>query len=126
IDASRHTPPAATDGAAPHDPPVLAPVLTRSSWLLFDVYGEFRTILRMFFDHRYRVAWSTYLVTLVLVPLIITSHSWLPLAHLPLLGGLLDKVVDLVLAFFTYKALSREARRYRETVARPAGTYYYS
>jgi hypothetical protein len=98
-------------------PALTAPLLRPSAWLLFDLISEARTILRMFFDIRYRVAWSTYLVVLVLVPFIITSHWWVPLSGFPVVGPLIDKVVDLILAFVVFKVLSREARRYREVVA---------
>jgi len=50
--------------------------------------------------------------------LILTSHWWLPLAWLPGFGGLFVSVVNLILAFALYKALSREGRRYHETVGR--------
>jgi hypothetical protein len=35
----------------------------------------------------------------------------------PILGALIDKILDLILAFFMYRALSREALRYRELKA---------
>jgi hypothetical protein len=34
---------------------------------------------------------------------------------IPVVGGLLNKVIDLVLAFLLFKVLGHEARRYRET-----------
>jgi hypothetical protein len=76
----------------------------------------------MFFDVRYHVAWTARLTVLLLVPFILTSHLWLPVYNLPIVGPVLDKVVDLLLAFFAYKALSREAQRYRQVrAARPGG-----
>lgn len=97
-------------------PPVPAPArLLPHAWLLFDLYAEARAMVRMFFDIHYHVAWTTRLVVLILVPLILLSHWWFPFAWVPLVGPLVDKLVDLLLAFFVYKALSREAHRYLET-----------
>src|SRR5262249_23732180 len=98
-------------------PRLTLPLVRPSAWLLFDVLAELRTMLRMFFDIRYRVAWSTYLVVLVLLPFIITSHWWIPLTSFPVVGPLADKVIDLFLALIVFKALSRETRRYREVLA---------
>ena len=39
----------------------------------------------------------------------------MPLAHLPFLGGVVEKIIDLVLSFVMFKALNREARRYMDT-----------
>ena len=52
-----------------------------------------------------------------------TSHWWIPFTTLPVLGPLGDKAIDLILAFFVFRALSREARRYREAVAARQGSY---
>lgn len=87
----------------------------RRSWLLADLFADLKAIPRMFLDIRYRVAWSTWLLVLLVVPLILTSGWWFPLAWAPVVGDYLDKAFDFVLAFILYKALGREARRYRET-----------
>jgi hypothetical protein len=97
--------------------PPLDPALMRQPWLLFDFLAELGAIVRMFFDVRYHVGWSARLTVLVLVPLILLSQWWLqwfPLVWIPIVGPVLDKVVDLFLAFLVYKALSREARRYQQ------------
>ena len=110
------TPPAALPSLAPPVPAAPLPLLKpmRYPWLLFDLLGELRAMFRMFFDVRYHVAWSTRVTVLILLPLIFLSGWWCPLAYVPFLGPVVEKVVDLVLAFFVYKALSREAHRYRE------------
>ena len=91
---------------------------TWASWLLVDMVREARLLVRMIFDRRYQMAWSTRLVALVLLPAILTSHWWLPLGWLPAVGGLLVSAVNLVLAFALYKALSREVQRYKERAQR--------
>jgi hypothetical protein len=49
----------------------------------------------------------------VLLLLILFSRLWVPFAAVWVVGPILEKVVDLVLAFFVFKALNREAERYR-------------
>jgi hypothetical protein len=119
VTAERRTAPPPGDGLSaqetlPLPPPPASPLITRHPWLLFDLLGDLRAMVRMFFDVHYHVAWSTRVTALVLLLLIFTSGWWCPLAYVPLLGPVVEKAVDLVLAFFVYKALSREARRYRE------------
>jgi hypothetical protein len=85
-------------------------------WLLIDILRELLAIVRMFFDFNYSVAWSTRVLTVVLLLAILTSSIWDPLARLPwVVGDVLDKLVILVLAFVMLKALSREARQYQES-----------
>jgi hypothetical protein len=99
-----------------------SPDTIRHAWLFIDVLAELRAMVRMVFDVRYHVAWTARLTVLVLVPFILTSHWWLPVAGVPVIGPILDKLLGLVLAFFVYKALSREAQRYRQMqAARRAG-----
>jgi hypothetical protein len=117
ITAERRTAPSPVDGFSTQEAPTLPPpppLITSHPWLLFDLLGELRAMVRMFFDVRYHVAWSTRVTVLILLPLIFTSGWWCPLAYVWVLGPVVEKLVDLVLAFFVYKALSREARRYRE------------
>jgi hypothetical protein len=91
----------------------------RKSWFLIDAYAEARAMVRMFLDPRYRTSWQARVFPLTLAGLILTSWIWLPgTALLPAsLMTIVDKVVDVVLAFLAYKILSREVRLYRETVA---------
>jgi hypothetical protein len=102
-------------GNPPEQAPVPGPevVTARPPWLIVDILNESRTMVRMFFDIRYRVGWFTRLFVVILLTLIFTSGLWFPLAYLPLLGPPFDKIVDVLLAFLTYKVLSREARRYK-------------
>ena len=59
-------------------------------------------------------AWRT---TLILVPAILLSHFWVPLAHVAWVGPIIDKLIDLILAFFLFKGLNRESTRYRQALA---------
>jgi hypothetical protein len=100
-------PAAATAASPPHG--------GRRPWLLFEMLAEARAILRMFFDPRYRLSWFGRVAPLVLAAAIVTSWWWVPLTSIPIFGTLLDKTVDLVLAFVLFKVLGHESRRYRET-----------
>ena len=96
-------------GAGEPQPPGLA-------WLFVDICRDTLAIFWMFVDFNYKVAWSTRALTVVLLLAILTSHWWWPLAGVPIVGPVLDKLADLVLAFVIFKALTREARRYMEEV----------
>lgn len=85
---------------------------SRQSWLVVDAVMEARAVLHMFFDPRYRLGWGVRGLTLGLLALILLT-GWIPGTGLPLVGFVLNKVLDLILAFFLYKILSRESRRYR-------------
>jgi hypothetical protein len=112
--------------ATPPSQPVLGPASsywdqaaagarrTRHAWLLYDLFADARLIVVMLFDRRYALAWTTHLVVWLFIPAILTSWWWFPPAWIPILGHFLDKLFDLLLAFCVYKALSREARHYRE------------
>jgi hypothetical protein len=93
---------------------------TRPAWFLVDAYAEVRAVLHMYLDPRYRMTWTGRVVPWVLLGAIVFSSIWFPgLSALgsvsPFLGILAMKPVDLILAFFFFRILSREARRYRET-----------
>jgi hypothetical protein len=126
VQARRHRPPEATAVPVSAAPPLAVPQAAPATasrqlprhWLMVDLAAELRAMVAMFFDGNYYVTWSTRLIVFILVPLILLSYFWFPLAWIPLLGGILDKLLGLALAFFVYKALSREAHRYMET--RPA------
>jgi hypothetical protein len=88
-----------------------------SPWLIVDIYSELRAMLRMFLDARYRVfymTWQTKVFPPVLLGIMVLCWLWLASLPLGFLSTILDKMVELLLAFFLYKVLSREARRYRE------------
>lgn len=88
-------------------------------WLIFDVYAEARMMVQMFLDRRYRMTWQGKVIPATLLAAILLSWIWLPGTSLlpSSLMTLVDKIIDLVLAFFAFKVLSREVRRYREVVA---------
>jgi hypothetical protein len=92
--------------------------LSRESYarLLFNILIDARLMLLMFFDKRFTLAWTTHLAVWVIIPAILTSGWWFPAAYFPYLGTFLDKFFDLLLGFCVYRAVSRDLRRYRETL----------
>jgi hypothetical protein len=88
-------------------------------WLVVEAYAEARAMVRMYVDQRYSVSWVAKVMPIVLLVAIFTSWVWLPgtmIIYSPFMT-LVDKAVDLVLAFLTFKILSREVRRYRAAIA---------
>lgn len=97
-------------------------------WLLFDLYAEVRTMVHMFLDRRYRVTWLGRVGPAVLLVAILISGWWLSALFFFLpsfMVTILDKIMDLLLAFIAFKILSREVRRYREAVANSPSTHAY-
>jgi len=93
------------------------------SWLFVDMWQEARTLIKLIFDQRYMMAWTSRIVVLTTLPLILTSHWWLTLIlcgfpWIDGLRGILFSAVNLVLAFALYKTLSREVRRYNDYTRR--------
>ncbi len=87
--------------------------VARSSWLAFDMMQELAVVGRMLLDRRYHMAWLTRFLVIVLVIVILTSAAWFPLTDY-LVGRLLDKAFDLVLAGVLFLALFCETRRYKD------------
>jgi hypothetical protein len=94
---------------------------TRPAWFLVEVYAEARAMFHMYVDRRYRMTWVGRVVPLVLLGAILTSLMWFPFLSTlytmsAMVGILLMKPIDLILAYFLFHVLRREACRYRETV----------
>jgi hypothetical protein len=90
---------------------------SRAKWFLIEIYAEARLVVRMYLDRRYRMSWAGLVIPPILIVAIAVSWYWLPGTSLPVLGTIVDKSVDLLLAFVVFKVLSREARRYRVSTA---------
>lgn len=107
--------PAAVPVQAPSPAPPPQPLPGRSAWFVLDLWGELRTIGRMYVDRGYRMRWLARLT-----PVVVLVGMWLSWyfldGHLFFIGALMDKLIDLFLIVVTYKVLSREADRYRASV----------
>jgi len=110
---------AGVDGATANGAPAPPPEAAQPGWLLVELYREIRGMMRMFADHRYRMSWTGKAVPLAAI--LVAVISWLLISGIPLVGGLLDRVVDLTLIVLVYKAMSRELCRYRELLGRIYG-----
>src|SRR5262249_1837591 len=95
-------------------PPPRPPLPTRSEpWLIFEIYAEVRAMLRMYFDPRYRMSWSSRLMIPLLIIAIVLARMFI--ASVWLIGWLLDIVLFPILLYVLIKVLIREATRYRAT-----------
>src|SRR5262245_12057850 len=113
--------PADTAAPVPAPAPAPAPQAPQPAPPLSSL-GEFRAMVRMFFDMHYHVAWTTRILVLLLIPAICTSEWWFLPAHVPGIGFIFDKIFDIILAFILYRVLASEARRYVQHQAlRPPG-----
>ena len=83
----------------------------RTTWALFEMFGELHNLFWTLFDRRYHQGWFTRLATIVLVGLILTSHWW---AGDSFVSRVWDKLIDLVFALILFLVLSLETRRYKE------------
>lgn len=110
---------AAADGQTANGAAAPPPEARQPGWLLVELYREIRGMFRMFADHRYRMTWTGKAVPLAAI--LVAVISWLLLSGIPLIGGLLDRIVDLTLIVLVYKAMSRELFRYREVLSRIYG-----
>jgi len=87
----------------------------RQGWLIPELYAEVRAIFWMFLDTRYRLGWTCRLIPPILISLLFIS--WFVLdGRLLYVGTIIDRIFEIALVVIAYKILSREARRYRDTV----------
>jgi len=100
-----------------------ARVALQRPWLLFDAWAEIRTMIQLYVDPRYSLSWATRIGPPLLLVLILSSWFWLPGTGIPILGTLLDKILDLILGFLLYKVLSREVRIYRDRLSDSPGPH---
>ena len=70
----------------------------------------------MFADYRYRMSWTGRIVPLACILLAVMSYFIMRLV--PLVGPILDFLVDAVLIVLIYKAMSREVARYHSGAGR--------
>jgi hypothetical protein len=88
---------------------------SRQAWLLSESVAEARAIVRMYTDPRYRLSWTARILPPLLLVAFVASWWWVPFTSFAVVGTLLNKVIDLLVAFVLIKLLGHEARRYRET-----------
>jgi hypothetical protein len=89
------------------------------SWLLVGVLGEFRMMLRMYLDPRYRLSRvAQFGVPLVLglffVNYVLFNYSCFP--AIPIVSQVGERLAGIVLAVMLYKVMLREVGRYRQVL----------
>lgn len=85
------------------------PPAENAGWLLVDLWSEVRTFGRMLFDHRYPFSYAGRFGPVIIICAYV--FCWLFMGGV--FGSLLERVIDIVLAFILYKIMSREVQRYR-------------
>jgi hypothetical protein len=108
LEAGRRLMPAALGGRRKATSP-------RQGWLIPELYAEVRAIFWMFLDTRYRLGWTCRLIPPILVSALFISWVLLD-GRLFYFGTIIDRIIEIALVVIAYKILSREARRYRDTV----------
>jgi hypothetical protein len=87
----------------------------KTTWALFEVFGEMKALLWMLIDRRYHMGWLTRVITIVLVVAILLSHFLWPFARLDsVLSPIWDKLIDLFVGLMLFMILHFEMRRYKE------------
>ena len=87
----------------------------KTTWMLFEMAAELKTLFWTLLDRRYHMAWITRFITITLIVSIMTSHWWAPFAvYDNFISHLWDKMIDLVLGLILFLVLSFETRRYKE------------
>jgi hypothetical protein len=61
------------------------------------------------------MSWTGRIV--LVVAIVVGVLSWFMLSGLPVVGGVIDRVVLILTAVVTYKAMGREVHRYQELMA---------
>lgn len=85
------------------------------AWLLTQVAGEFRLMVMMYFDPRYRLSRVGQFGVPIVLGLMVLNYFFF--AGLPLpLTGIFERLLLLVLAVVLYKILAREAVRYKQVL----------
>jgi len=78
-------------------------------WLFTDLVLEIRTMWVMFVDHRFRTTWTARIVPLICLIIAVMDAVMLG----GIFGGIVERLMLIVLTIVAYKTLSREAARYR-------------
>jgi hypothetical protein len=92
-------------------PPVEKPLL------LLELFHEARAVVRMHFDPRFRMSLAARLLPPVLFVLMVLSGYWMSvMVPIPVVGTVIEKIIDLVLAILIFKVFHREVVRYHEVI----------
>jgi hypothetical protein len=122
LDAGRLLLPRAVEAVQNDTPayrgPVSAPTAGQS-WLPLEMFQELRAMWAMFTDYRYRPGWAARVVPVGMAILYVFSFIFIGGTStlgggIPLVGWIIDRLLGILLAVVAYKALAREANRYRQ------------
>jgi hypothetical protein len=120
--AAAVVPVARVAAAALAAPAPISPSPFRHPWIIMEAYHELRAVIRMYTDRTYRPSIYAWTIPAVMLSLMVCSYFFFTYG-MPLfgVGPFLDRIVDLVLAYFAYKVMVREAERHVQEKAKAAG-----
>lgn len=95
--------------------PARGSFLAPQSWMLTDLLYDLRTFFALYVDYRYRPSWTSRIVPLAVVGLLILNIVMRQTSGL--MGIFMEYILDPIALLILFKTLSREAVRYREHVA---------
>ena len=99
--------PASVAGIEPEEQPEGA-----RFWRWLGTFREFPTMLRMYFDSRYRLSRMGQLTAPVLVGLMVLNYVFFSFWSVPILAPIFERLLLVILAVLLYKVLARETIRY--------------
>jgi hypothetical protein len=108
--------PAPPDGAVmrPPEPPADP---TQRKWFLTQLWSEFRLVIRMYFDHRYRISRTLQIASITILALLVLNYFMFSVFFsVPILSPLLENIFTILLGILGYKFFMRETVRYRQVV----------
>jgi|GEM_PF-2665095 hypothetical protein len=89
--------------------------LAPQTWMLTDLVYDIRTFFSLYVDYRYRPSWTSRIVPIAVIGLLIINIVMRQTSGL--MGIAMEYVLDPIALIILFKTLSREAIRYREHVA---------
>src|SRR5262249_46867680 len=103
-------------GAVLHPPARTEPA--RRGFFLTQLWTEFLLVLRMYFDHRYRISRTAQIAVPGIFVLFCVNYFlfnyWFPVV--PVFTPVVERLICVVLGITLYKMLARELSRYREVL----------
>lgn len=95
-------------------PPGVSPQMPETAprrWLVLEILDEIRLLPQMYFDPRYRLSRLAQFAGPVFVLGLLLSYF--VVSVIPFVGGILERLVDMILMVIFYKVMVRELARYR-------------
>jgi hypothetical protein len=83
----------------------------RHPWVTMEAYQELRGVIRMYRDRSYRPSLKAWLIPVAALSFMICSYFFIG-QTVPIVGPILDKLINFALAYVAYKVMVREAEHH--------------